>query len=361
MLSAPLLTTNLQLVPLLLRRFEIADVVLSRPQIHVFRAVDGSSNWTPFIKALTRTMKPGADDPVSFSEVRLEDGELNYLDEASQLSGTIGKIDLSLAWPAISRTFAATGQFEWRGERIDGSLSVTDFLAALSGERSGLRARIAGAPLKLAFDGAVVNRTNLMLEGTLSADSVSLRNALRWVGQEPPGTGGFGPFALKARANVVGPSVALTNVNIETRQERRRRRHHLHQQRPPGAAGDAGGRRARLHALSVDDPPARQRPARLEPAVVRSGLGDAGRCRHAAVRGQGDDRLLGAGPHRARRQSARQHAVAQRSAKRRSMAASPRDRSRSRAPTRWPTSRRSCNSPTSICRPAPAICSGSAA
>jgi AsmA protein len=160
-------------------------------------------------------MKPGAADPVSFSEVRLENGELSYQDEASQLSGTIGNIDLSLAWPAISRTFAATGQFEWRGERLDGSISVTDFLAALSGERSGLRARLAGTPLKLAFDGTVVNRSNLMLEGTLSADSVSLRNALRWIGQEPPGAGGFGPFALKARASMVGPSVALTNVNIE--------------------------------------------------------------------------------------------------------------------------------------------------
>src|SRR6202022_3449516 len=30
-----------------------------------------------------------------------------------------------------------------------------------------------------------------------------------------PGRGGFGRFALKARANVVGPSIALTNVNVE--------------------------------------------------------------------------------------------------------------------------------------------------
>lgn len=215
MLAARRLTANLQMLPLLLRRFEIADVVFSQPQIKVTRAADGDSNWTPFLKTLTRTMRPGADDPVSFSEVRLEDGELTYQDDANQLSGAISKINLSLAWPSISRTFAATGQFEWRGERIDGSIGVTDFLAALSGERSGLRARLAGPPIKLAFDGAVVNRTSLMLEGTLSADGASLRNALRWIGQEPPGAGGFGPFALKARANVIGPSVALTNVNIE--------------------------------------------------------------------------------------------------------------------------------------------------
>ena len=42
-----------------------------------------------------------------------------------------------------------------------------------------------------------------------------MRNALRWTGQAPPGSGGFGRFALKARANVVGASIALTNVNVE--------------------------------------------------------------------------------------------------------------------------------------------------
>ncbi|WP_041802114.1 AsmA family protein [Rhodopseudomonas palustris] len=214
-LRAAVLTANLRLLPLLLRRFEIADLVLSRPHIRVIRAADGSSNWTPFVETLTQTMQPGADNQMSFSEIRIEDGEINYLDEANHLSETIGKIDLSLAWPSISRTFAATGQFDWRGERIDGSISVNDFLAALSGERSGLKARIAGAPMKLAFDGAIANRASLMLEGTLSADGVSLRNALRWVGQEPPGGGGFGPFALRARASVVGPSMAMTNVNIE--------------------------------------------------------------------------------------------------------------------------------------------------
>jgi AsmA protein len=67
----------------------------------------------------------------------------------------------------------------------------------------------------VAFDGIVANRTSMMLEGTLTVDSPSLRNALRWTGQPPPGSGGFGRFALKARANVVGASIALTNVNVE--------------------------------------------------------------------------------------------------------------------------------------------------
>ena len=214
-LSVDVLTANLRLLPLLLRRFEIADVMMLRPHINVVRSADGESNWTPFINTIARTMKPGADNQLSFSEIRIQDGVLAYEDAANHQSEALQDIDLSLAWPSISRSFAATGQFDWRGERVDGAISASDFVAALSGDRSGLKARLASAPLKLAFDGTVADRTSMMMEGTLTIDSTSLRNALRWTGQAPPGSGGFGRFALKARANVVGASVALTNVNVE--------------------------------------------------------------------------------------------------------------------------------------------------
>ncbi|HEX7929358.1 MAG TPA: AsmA family protein, partial [Sphingomicrobium sp.] len=214
-LHVDVLTANLRLLPLLLQRFEIADLTLLRPHIHVGLKPDGESNWTPFIQTIARTMKPGADNQVSFSEIRIQDGVLNYEDVATHAAETLEDIDLSLAWPSISRSFAATGQFDWRGERVDGSISFADFVAALSGDRSGLKARIVSAPLKLAFDGSVANRTSPMMEGTLTIDSPSLRNALRWTGQPQPGSGGFGRFALKARANVVGASIALTNVNVE--------------------------------------------------------------------------------------------------------------------------------------------------
>jgi AsmA protein len=214
-LKVDVLTANLRLLPLLLQRFEISDVMMLRPQIRVVREANGDSNWTPFIETIARTMKPGADNQVSFSEIRIQDGLLTYRDAAGHASEKLEDLDLSLAWPSISRSFAATGQFDWRGARIDASISIGDFVAALSGDRSGLKARLASAPLKLAFDGSVANRTSAMMEGTLTIDSPSLRDALQWIGQPPPGAGGFGRFALKARANVVGASIALTNVNVE--------------------------------------------------------------------------------------------------------------------------------------------------
>ncbi len=169
-LAVDVLTANLRLLPLLLQRFEISDVMMLRPHIHVVRDAEGNSNWTPFISTIARTMKPGAENQVSFSEIRIQDGILTYQDAGHQLTERLDDIDLSLAWPSISRSFAATGQFDWRGERVDGSISASDFIAALSGDRSGLKARLSSAPLKLAFDGTVANRTSLMMEGTLTVE-----------------------------------------------------------------------------------------------------------------------------------------------------------------------------------------------
>ena len=62
------------------------------------------------------------------------------------------------------------------------------------------------------------------MEGTLAADAVSLRDTLRWAGQQPPPGGGFGRFALKAQTNVVGGTIGLSGVNIELDGNSRRRR-----------------------------------------------------------------------------------------------------------------------------------------
>lgn len=215
MLTAEALTANLGLLPILAGHFEITDLSLLNPQINIVRTAEGGSNWTPILDAIARSMKPGGKPAISFSEIRIMQGAIDYRDDARQISEKLSNIDLSLAWPSIARSFAATGHFDWHGERLESSLSVTDFVAAISGERTGLKARLTGAPLKLAFDGVIANRSSLLLEGTLTADSPSLRNLLRWTGHGPIGDGGFGRFNLKARANVVGESIALTNVNVD--------------------------------------------------------------------------------------------------------------------------------------------------
>jgi AsmA protein len=208
------LTASLRLLPLLLQRVEIAHILLDRPRITIVRS-EKITNWAGIADKLSQALKPSAKTRISFSEIRINDGTLRYVDQSRGIAETLSDIDSSLAWPSISRSFGATGQFDWRGERVDGSISFGDFLAALAGARTSLKLRLSSAPLKVAFDGAIARQPNMNIEGTLTSDAPSLRETLRWTGRTPPGPAGFGRFGLKARAVIAGGNLTLSNVAVE--------------------------------------------------------------------------------------------------------------------------------------------------
>jgi AsmA protein len=214
-LTAQQVVVRLRFFPFLTGRIEIADVSLIRPTIAIIFNADHSSNWSGHIETLARNLKPSPGRTAAFSEIRIEDGTIILRDEAYKIVETLANVEMALAWPSISRSFAATGRFAWHDEPIDATISFTDFVAALQGDRSGLKIRLAGAPFKFAFDGYLSHRPTLKMEGTLAADTASLRDTLRWAGQQPPPGGGFGRFALKAQTNVAGGTIGLSGVNIE--------------------------------------------------------------------------------------------------------------------------------------------------
>jgi AsmA protein len=217
-LTAEGVIAHLRLLPLLLGRIEIADIALIRPRIAVTFDAEGRSNWSPLIDRLGGALKPGASRALralSFSEIRIADGTVFLHDERRKISETLADVEMSLAWPSISKSFGATGRFLWRNEPVDASIALGDLLAAITGERSGLKLRLTGAPLKLAFDGHVSHKPALKVEGTLAADAPSLRQALRWAGLRSLPGGGLGRFAIRGQANVAGSNVSLTSVNLE--------------------------------------------------------------------------------------------------------------------------------------------------
>jgi AsmA protein len=217
-IEADRLTARLRFFPLLAGRVELADVALVHPQINVTFDRDGRSNWAGLIQALARAVGPKANRPAdaaSFTEIRIDDGSIALNDAARGVNETFQDVDLALAWPSISTSFAATGHVVWHGEPIDSSITLTDFAAALAGDRSGLKIRLSGKPLKFAFEGNWSTQPTLKIEGTLAADTASLRDTFRWAGLKPPTGGGFGRFALKAKTDVSSGNVAMSGVNVE--------------------------------------------------------------------------------------------------------------------------------------------------
>ncbi len=215
-LTAQHLTARLRFFPLLIGRVEIADVSLDHPVIMVDVGADGHSNWSGLMQSLAASQKPNAQrSAAAFSEMRIDSGTVVVRDPQRKLSETLDDVQVSLAWPSISTSFGATGRFIWHDEPVDASLTLGDFAAALAGNKTGVKLRVAGNSLKGAFEGTMSVKPTLKIKGTLAADTQSLRDAMIWVGQPPLPGGGFGRFAIKAKTDVTGGIVGLTNVNVD--------------------------------------------------------------------------------------------------------------------------------------------------
>jgi AsmA protein len=209
------MTARLRYFPLLAGRIEIADISLERPTINVIMSAHGGSNWTGLAASLAHAVEPNPSRTGSFSEIGIHDGTVMVRDPKKRLTERLDDVDFQVAWPSISRSFAATGSFVWREQPVDASLTLSDFLAALTGQSSGVKLRLASAPLNVAFDGTASNAPTLKMEGTLNVDSPSLRDALYWTNRSTVPFGGFKRFALRAQSSLDNDAISLTDVDVE--------------------------------------------------------------------------------------------------------------------------------------------------
>jgi AsmA protein len=133
--AADELTARLRYFPLLAGRVEIADVTLERPTINVAFAADGRSNWSGLIASLAHAVAPNPERTASFSEIGIHNGTVVVHDAGKGVTERLEDVDFQVAWPSISRSFGANGRFVWHDQPVEASLTLSDFLAALTGER----------------------------------------------------------------------------------------------------------------------------------------------------------------------------------------------------------------------------------
>jgi AsmA protein len=209
------LTARLRYFPLLAGRIEIADVTLVEPTVTVALSADGRTNWSSLVRSFAHAVEPSTNRAAAFSEIVVHGGTILVRDPEKQVDERLENFEAQLAWPSISRSFAANGRFVWNNEPVALSLTLGDFVAALTGQHSGLKFRLASKPLNVSFDGAANDQPTLKLDGTLAVDSPSLRDAMHWAGRPKLPFGGFGRFALRAQSSMDANTLSLTNVNVE--------------------------------------------------------------------------------------------------------------------------------------------------
>ena len=286
-------------------------------------------------------------------------------DRAHNVSETLDDVDLSLAWPSISKSFGATGRFVWH-ERAGRREHDARRLRRGAGrqphrpEAAARRQRRSRSPSKA----RISVKPTLKIEGTLAADSPSLRDALVWAGQKPLPGGGFGHFAIKAQTNVDGRHDRRSPASMSSSTAT-----------PPRACSPSSPTAARPcrarspPTSSISRPTSRpsrlldRQSARMEQRRRSRSTASTGTRRRPAAVGRPRSIVVErqVRPHRDRRQSARRpsgrHCRRGAGLWRRDQGLG--DARRRREPAS--TSNRSCNSTTSISKAASASCSACAA
>jgi AsmA protein len=208
-LTAEHVLARLRFFPLLIGRIEIADILLVRPTITVVLDHDRSSNWSGHLEALARNLQLAPPPAASFSEIRIEDGTLILQDEANKSREKLSKVEFRACLACLH-----LAQLRCNRRICHGTISRSPRASALpissplcAATARELKVRLAGAPLNFAFDGYISHRPTLKMEGTLAADAGSLRDALRWTGQQaPPGAGSAALLSRPRRMLLRRPS-----------------------------------------------------------------------------------------------------------------------------------------------------------
>ena len=262
---------------------------------------------------LTRTLKPRAqqtEQVLSFSEIRMVDGTITVMDAARGILEELTAVELSLAWPAIARSFGATGQFKWRGEvvrrerqrgRSARGAVGRPLRAEAAADGRAVQARVRRQHEPAAFAQArrhARGRRQIAARGAaLDRASAGARRRLR-------------PVRLQVADNVRVRKRGVLRRQHRARRQCRRRRDGARDRTARRRERHARRRCARSHALRFHHRGAARERSQLEPRHDFGRRAQRSRSRSAPVGGARDGRDRAARPHRRRRQPARRQAHA---------------------------------------------------
>ena len=209
------LRVGVRLIPLLSRRIEISEVTLTRPEINLEAAKDGSGNWVLGAKGERGETSPesGISEAAgaTFQGLRIQDGRVSYRDDATGRTRTLTAIDLTVGITSLAEPVS-----------VDGSLVADGQTISLDGRIASLQALMSGAPtpadlsltsnlVQASFKGDLARDS---AQGTLKLDTPSLRKLAGWAGKPLPPGGGLGHLSLEGTLSAKGKTDRFSAIRL---------------------------------------------------------------------------------------------------------------------------------------------------
>lgn len=201
------LQATVQFLPLLYGDVKIATLTLSRPRLIVEFSADGK-----LVGGLPMNSPMKVDDDAP--ELRIVDGSILLRIQGRERVELFSNVHASLSWSDTGLT--TTGTLQFRNQPVNASLAIANTSAFMKGQRSGLRLRVESGLLRFSYEGGLAaGPAGLNGEGSLSADSRSLRNVLALFDIKVPSPRGLERFSAKANVSLTPIALALTNLTFE--------------------------------------------------------------------------------------------------------------------------------------------------
>jgi AsmA protein len=181
-LTAPAVDAEVELWSLLSRRPRLGRVTLHRPEIELVVDAGGRQSWDT-LPAEQRSVGPkaGGIDLVAPREprtsqrarrprpwaIRIVDGTVRYRDERSSVSFDAKSVNIDVTADDLSGPVAATGTFEWEGEKVHLSMTASAGSSA-GGQPAQIAIDLAGTAIEAAYEGTLGLKGGLRADGRMT-------------------------------------------------------------------------------------------------------------------------------------------------------------------------------------------------
>ena len=266
------LDASVALMPLLSRKLEIKQIVLSEPVFELRVDAQGRRTWDFAALAITPTIqyaqaprnqgsksgseqslppeleeflrnssKGGAAPPaaapntnpatsptattsprsarrsqpvqdIALGDIRIDNGTIRYRDDRGGAAEDVQAINLRLKGKSLATPLEAKGDLALRGEKIDVDARLSSPKALLEERPSRVALTLTSPRGGGRYDGSLNLAQGPQFDGAIKLDTTSVRGFARWIGANLPDGPGLGAFTLESELKTGPTWLALTNA-----------------------------------------------------------------------------------------------------------------------------------------------------
>jgi AsmA protein len=196
------------------RVLDIKELHLIRPQLSLVIDGDGRPNWIMSRDGNQETATGGPGLVTgSIAPVTIEDGDVRFLDERSGKAFLAQNVDMTVTVDSLTGPVAVTGKLTTLGDRIALAFAAKA-PAQLATTGSPMSLTVKSKRLDFAFTGQALMQDGLALDGTIKAETSSLRDLMGWAKVELPDGPGFGPAKVAGQLAFTPKAVKLSKTRV---------------------------------------------------------------------------------------------------------------------------------------------------